>query len=328
MSPKAAATTLIVSSLCFATACLGDAAPVAEGEAPLGLQAQALVGCDHPHVGSGALCDLGEGTLQFLVTLPSGQAYVEVFARRNGLQDVATNIAANGEVHGDGTTTYSLTRSGYAPDDRVEYRFYSYLPASPGIFTPGPIESLWLSNASVHDMPVSKDASLIYSSYGTGPAWDRNFGAEATIDVAGYHHDSFGLFGYKLPSCAEDAVVASAELVIPSLWAVAGDYDSVRLHIVYDSAAWDELTVTRRTTPGASYYGDYYVTTRGENRLDVTTLIVAALDRGDREISFLAKNGWNNLFIDSKEKVGGKPTYLRIEFESSDATGPACIVKL
>src|SRR5207302_2714310 len=73
------------------------------------------------------------------------QAYVEVFARQNGIQNVAQNIVNSEQDNGDGTSTYSYVRQGYSACDAVDYRFYSYLPSSPGVFTPGPIESSWLS---------------------------------------------------------------------------------------------------------------------------------------------------------------------------------------
>ncbi len=82
------------------------------------------------------LIDNCDGSLTYEVTLPSGQAYVEIFARQNGIQNIATNISNSEVDHGDGTSTYSYTAGGYTKGDTVEYRFYSYLPASPGVFTP------------------------------------------------------------------------------------------------------------------------------------------------------------------------------------------------
>ena len=118
------------------------------------------------------------------MTLPSGQQYVEVFVRQNGIQNIATNIVSNATVHADGSTTYSLTRPGYSIGDSVEYRFYSYLPKSPGVFTPGPIEQRWQTyvygRASSVNVPVLKDATLIRNSLCCGVVPDRNFGANAT----------------------------------------------------------------------------------------------------------------------------------------------------
>jgi hypothetical protein len=89
--------------------------------------------------------DLGDGSVDFGVSLPSGQAYVELFVRQNGIQNIATPIVTHAIDHGDGTTTYHLTVHDYRCGDRIEYRFYSYLPQSPGVFTPGPAELIWSS---------------------------------------------------------------------------------------------------------------------------------------------------------------------------------------
>src|SRR5215216_1670152 len=95
------------------------------------------------------MCDTGDGRRTFQVTLASGQQYVEVFVRQNGVQNVATAIQGSGVDHGDGTATYSLTRDGYAASDVIEYRFYSYQPGAAGVFTPGPLEGVWLGQAAV-----------------------------------------------------------------------------------------------------------------------------------------------------------------------------------
>jgi hypothetical protein len=90
--------------------------------------------------------NLGNGSVELAVVLPSDQAYVEVFVRQNGIQNVAQNIVGSEQNNGDGTSTYSYVRNGYSASDAMDYRFYSYLPSSPGVFTPGPIENVWLSS--------------------------------------------------------------------------------------------------------------------------------------------------------------------------------------
>jgi len=96
--------------------------------------------CNHPYIRM-----LQNGDVELKVTLPSQQAYVEVFVRQNGIQNVAQNIASSGVPNGDGTTTYKLVRaaSNFQPGDELLTRFYSYLPSSPGVFTPGPSENVW-----------------------------------------------------------------------------------------------------------------------------------------------------------------------------------------
>ncbi|HEX4461823.1 MAG TPA: hypothetical protein VIA18_27775, partial [Polyangia bacterium] len=88
--------------------------------------------------------DYGNGTLEYAIVLPSGQAFVQLFVRQNGIQNIALDIAHLGTDLGDGTTRYAITISNYyKPGTIIEYRFYHYLPNSPGLFTPGPIENEW-----------------------------------------------------------------------------------------------------------------------------------------------------------------------------------------
>ncbi len=87
--------------------------------------------------------DLGSGSVQYTVTLPSGQHYVELFARKNGVQNTAHEITSSGLPNGDGTATYSFVKTGYKAGDAVEYRFYSYIGRA--VFTPGPAQTAWVS---------------------------------------------------------------------------------------------------------------------------------------------------------------------------------------
>ena len=289
-----------------------------EADAPvLGESEAALTVCPSPALNQTAACDLGDGTVQFSVRLPTGQQYVEAFARQNGIQNVALDITKTAKVSFDGSTVYAFARAGYHDGDRIEYRFYSYLPASPGVFTPGPAEQVWVTydHHASHalSLPVTKDASLILSSYSTGPSADKNFGSAPTVDVASYHHDSRGLFGYGLSSLGDSTLVKKAELVIPAMWAASGNLGSFTLNKVNDSKSWQESTVTWLTTPAATKFADFTVDASIENRLDVTALVKDAQLRGESEISFLLLDLQNNMFIDSKEKASGKPTYLSVE---------------
>ena len=88
--------------------------------------------------------DLGDGTLEYAIVLPSGQAFVQLFVRQNGIQNIALDITHLATDLGDGTTRYALTINDYYKVGEIlEYRFYHYLPNSPGLFTPGPIENEW-----------------------------------------------------------------------------------------------------------------------------------------------------------------------------------------
>jgi hypothetical protein len=71
----------------------------------------ALATCAEPALGDANVCDLGGGQLKYQVTLASKQAYVEVFSRQNGIQNLATNIVSSESAHADGTSTYSYVKS-------------------------------------------------------------------------------------------------------------------------------------------------------------------------------------------------------------------------
>jgi hypothetical protein len=331
-------TRLLLSAALSAPLAVGCVAPSIEGDEVLDGTSSALSSCADPASGAGAVCDLGDGQLRFSVTLPSGQQYVEVFARQNGLQNVATNIVANKSVHANGTTTYSLVRGGYALGDVVEYRFYSYLPQSPGRFTPGPAEMVWQSYTLCEDeeqpqpgpepvnadFAVTKDASLIRSSYAYGFVPDRNFGANSTVDVGSYHHESKAVFGYALSGLSSAHAVTRAELVIPALSTATGLSGLVLLHAVDQSTSWSESTVTWNNAPAATPVDadpttaavDSFALAGGTvNRLDVTQAVADAVANGETEVSFLLTYVNNNLFIDAKEMAGGQPTYLHVEAE-------------
>ncbi len=275
---------------------------------------RALAACVAPALQTGNVCGAGGGQLIFQVTLPGDQQYVEVFARQNGVQNVATAIHASGVGNGDGTTTYSFSRSGYAASDRVEYRFYSYRPGAPCVFTPGTAEATWYGHIGA--VPVSKDAAVIASSYGTGPVPNRNFGGAATVDIGEYHLTSEGLFGYALAGrVPSGATVQRAELVIPAADSPGGSTVTLRLNQV--SAPWSESTVTWNNKPAYGFVGEVAVHEGVENHLDVTGQVAAALASG--EVSFAlqpsqASSSVDNVFIDAKEKPGGAPTSLSVHW--------------
>jgi hypothetical protein len=93
---------------------------------------------------TGTATDLGGGGVEFDITLPSGQAFVQLFVRQNGIQNIALDITHLATDLGNGTTRYALTINNYYKVGEIlEYRFYHYLPNSPGLFTSGPIENEW-----------------------------------------------------------------------------------------------------------------------------------------------------------------------------------------
>jgi hypothetical protein len=122
---------------------------------------------------------LDGGRVQYGVVLPSGQAYVELFVRQNGIQNVALEVTSHAIDHGDGTSTYGVTLGGYHVGDKIEYRFYSYLPRSPGVFSPGPIEQAWLGATVAASQFVGSDRK-----YALGP--QTNAKGES-VDVEVYY---------------------------------------------------------------------------------------------------------------------------------------------
>ena len=89
--------------------------------------------------------DLGAGSVKYSVTLPSGQHYVEVFARKNGVQNTAHDITTSGVANNDGTTTYSYVKSSCCRGRQRQYRFYSYV--GPRVFTVR-VETAWSASCT------------------------------------------------------------------------------------------------------------------------------------------------------------------------------------
>lgn len=286
------------------------------GEENLGQVTAALEVCTSPANNSGNVCNLGGGQLKFQVTLPGGQQYVEVFARQNGLQNVATAIQASAQNNGNGTTTYSLTRSGYAASDKVEYRFYSYKPSAAGVFTPGPAEQVWYGYIAA--VPVTKDTAVVLNSYGLGYVPNQNFGSSSSVDIGEYQLTSEGLFGYGLAALPAGATVTKAELVIPStaITPIAGNVNMVLNKV---TSAWAESTVTWNTKPSYSSLASVVVSHAAETRLDVTSSVGGSLAAG--EVSFAlqpsaAHPTTDNIFIQSKENTspGAQRTSLSVHW--------------
>ncbi|VUD59399.1 hypothetical protein TDB9533_02667 [Thalassocella blandensis] len=85
----------------------------------------------------------GNNTVTFQITLPSGQAYVELFSKQNSVQNLAVSIQHTELPIGNGLSTYTFSSDFYNAGDIIEYRFYYYLPSAPGQFSPGPNPAAW-----------------------------------------------------------------------------------------------------------------------------------------------------------------------------------------
>jgi len=261
-----------------------------------------------------------DGSVTFSVKLPSSQQYVEVFSRNNGLQNIAQAIVGTGVVNSDGTTTYSYKAYGYKAGDVVEYRFYSYLPNSPGVFTPGPVENKWntLVVQTAVMIPVAKDASLYRSSYYLGDLSNNNYGNATGLSVMSYLDYSDAILGFGLSSVTSGAVVTHARLLL-NVHALKGGAGDINLSVVNDSTSWNELTVTSKTTPAATLAGAYTLPASGQASLDVTALVAAAVTAGKPELSFLLTPKGGVFSIDSKENPSGLSPALEVTLSSAPA---------
>lgn len=260
--------------------------------------------------------DLGDGRVVFEVKLPMPRSYVEVFIRQNGIQNIATNIVNSAVSNNDGSATFKYTGSGYRAGDVLEYRFYSYAPGEFPVFTPGPTENSWKTltlGASEIIAPVTKDASLILSSYCCGFVPDRNFGGNSTVDAGTYHHTSKAAFGFSLSGIPSGKVIAEALLVFPGLSSTGGSSGSVDINKIDNSASWQEAAVTWNTAPGYTYYNTFNLPSGGAASINVTDLVSAAVASGEEEISIMMTPRMNNYFVDSKENSSGKAAYILIK---------------
>jgi hypothetical protein len=87
---------------------------------------------------------LPDGSVLFSVKFAAAQQFVQVFAKKNGVQTIAQ--AMPGVRQSDGTYVYRFAppASTYKTGDKIAARFYSYAPGQPGVFTPGPQDTVWL----------------------------------------------------------------------------------------------------------------------------------------------------------------------------------------
>ena len=206
------------------------------------------VGSEHADLGSSTLTvpysatDLGPGSVRFSVTLPSGQHYVEVFSRKNGVQNVSHKIVASGVVNANGTTTYSYDKSGYKLGDNIEYRFYSYV--GPRVFTPGPTESVWAS-FTYGGAPVFQTSEGNYSLADQKDQTGRTFSYQIATSVGHTFVTPFstGWFATRASPSGTSVEVKSveADLIGTFVKRVGSDvYDPVERYDTYNIGSLHE----------------------------------------------------------------------------------------
>jgi hypothetical protein len=118
-----------------------------------------------PNACSDYVQELSNGNIRFLVTYPVQKSYVEVFAKKNGQQNIAVNIVGSQVNNADGTFSYSyyVPASTYATGDIILARFYSYSTGGPGIFTPGPSDGVW-SSPFIYNQSTCQSCNDIYET--------------------------------------------------------------------------------------------------------------------------------------------------------------------
>lgn len=91
------------------------------------------------------IAGLPNGDIQFVITFPQAQAYVEAVGRKNGVQNVAGSITTSGAPNPDGSYSYSriVPASQYQLGDAISVRFYSYRAGQPAVYSPGPQQNIW-----------------------------------------------------------------------------------------------------------------------------------------------------------------------------------------
>jgi hypothetical protein len=266
----------------------------------------AITGCGGTHVGdeqvtesdtSGltvpySAIDLGAGTVKYSVTLPSGQHYVEVFARKNGVQNVAHNITSSGVVNANGSTTYSYEKSGYQAGDAIEYRFYSYI--GPAVFTPGPAQSAWVS-FNYGGASVFKTSTGDYLLGNQKDASGRSFSYQIATSSGGTQITPFGTgwFTTRASPTGTEVEVLSAEADLigafvkragSNLYDPVASYDTYTINALRDPH-WLDITVEPDT---AVYPGERINQTYAEGGRFVTiqTLIGPQSVYTDATVSF------------------------------------------
>jgi hypothetical protein len=158
---------------------------------------------------------LPDGAARFEVTLPSGQAYVELFVRQNGVQNTAQAIQASGVSLKDkpGYSRYSYQRGAFKAGDKIEYRFYSYRPSSPGVFSPGPAEMVW--NTQVYGAACASSFDTLAGSFCLDATPAKQISVYGATGSEFIRQQSVGweLHPALLPSLATPALRSKAELL-------------------------------------------------------------------------------------------------------------------
>jgi hypothetical protein len=105
---------------------------------------------------------MANGNIQYMLRLPGPPvAYIEVFARQNGVQTVSGDFRSSQVANADGTFTYTKVVSGssYHTGDVIDFRFYYYRSGQTGVFLPGPTAATWYP-ATTYRKPTATPSAL------------------------------------------------------------------------------------------------------------------------------------------------------------------------
>ena len=122
-------------------------------------------------IGEVTIEDLESGIVRFSLRVPKKMSKVNLYCRKNGLEDyVVTDLQKTGQIRNrDKTYTYTHTRTeAYSAGDIIEARFYTYSPKSGEIFYPGPTDATW-STPLVYGSSSSSSSSVSSSSSSSTP---------------------------------------------------------------------------------------------------------------------------------------------------------------
>lgn len=129
---------------------------------------------------------LPNGSLLFAVKFAAAQANVQVFAKKNGVQTIALSMPGVRQSDGSYVYRYAAPASTYRAGDKIAARFYSYAPSQPGVFTPGPQDTVWLPDFTYGSATCTE--TLACGASATNPPYLQklaNGGLQASVTLTG-----------------------------------------------------------------------------------------------------------------------------------------------
>ncbi|MBN2843501.1 MAG: fibronectin type III domain-containing protein, partial [Sedimentisphaerales bacterium] len=105
--------------------------------------------------------NIGGNRVQFSIKFPNEKSIVQLFAKRNNVEDYSPNIESSKVNNGDGTYSYSIIRTGvYANGDIIVARVYSVTPGNVTTYSPGPAATQWYDPYTNQNLVVTNAPEL------------------------------------------------------------------------------------------------------------------------------------------------------------------------